>query len=77
MDSNVDKTNFVATIVIILLVSVPLALNPTAGAEILQASYKFIASTHRITPKAEKFVRSSHRPIIVREYYRISLAVIY
>lgn len=45
MDSNVDKTNFVATIVIILLVSVPLALNPTAGAEILQASYKFIAST--------------------------------
>ena len=44
MDSNVDKTNFAATIIIILLVSVPLALNPVAGADIIQRSYKFIAT---------------------------------
>jgi BCCT family betaine/carnitine transporter len=45
LDSSVDKTNFVATIVIVLLVSVPLALNPDAGAQVLQDSYTFIAAT--------------------------------
>ena len=44
MDANVDKTNFAATIVIILLVSVPLALSPEAGAQVMQASYAFIAT---------------------------------
>lgn len=44
MDANIDKTNFVATILIILLVSVPLALNPDAGAQLVQQSYNFIAS---------------------------------
>jgi choline-glycine betaine transporter len=44
LDANVDKTNFAATIVIILLVSVPLALNPEAGAQVMQASYAFIAT---------------------------------
>ncbi len=44
MDANIDKTNFVATILIILLVSVPLALNPDAGAQLVQQSYSFIAS---------------------------------
>ena len=43
MDSNVDKTNFAATIVVILLVSVPLALDPAAGARAMQTSYEFIA----------------------------------
>ena len=44
MDSNVDKTNFVATILIILLVSVPLALYPESGARIMQRSYQFVAT---------------------------------
>ena len=44
MDSNVDKTNFVATILIILLVSVPLALYPESGARIMQLSSQFVAT---------------------------------
>jgi BCCT family betaine/carnitine transporter len=43
LDANIDKTNFAATIVIILLVSVPLVLNPVAGAELVQQSYQFIS----------------------------------
>ena len=45
MDSSVDKTNFIATIAVVLLVSVPLVLNPGAGAQVLQDSYEFIAAT--------------------------------
>tara|TARA_B110000503_G_scaffold36706_1_gene60054 strand:- start:44678 stop:46201 length:1524 start_codon:yes stop_codon:yes gene_type:complete len=44
LDSNVDKTNFAATIIIILLVSIPLALNPVAGAHIMERSYQFVAT---------------------------------
>ncbi len=44
MDANIDKTNFAATIIIILLVSVPLVLNPEGGALIMQQSYAFIAT---------------------------------
>ncbi len=44
MDSNVDKTNFIATLVIILLVSVPLVLNPEAGARVMQDAYAYIAT---------------------------------
>lgn len=44
MDANVDKTNFVATLVIILLVSVPLALYPELGARVMQDAYGFIAT---------------------------------
>ena len=44
MDANIDKTNFFATLLIILLVSVPLALNPEAGAAMVQQSYAFIAT---------------------------------
>jgi BCCT family betaine/carnitine transporter len=44
LDANVDKTNFAATIFIVLLVSVPLALNPDAGARVLQDSYDYIAT---------------------------------
>jgi BCCT family betaine/carnitine transporter len=44
LDANVDKTNFVATLVIILLVSVPLVLYPSEGAAIMQNSYQFIAT---------------------------------
>jgi BCCT family betaine/carnitine transporter len=41
--ANIDKINFVATLLIILLVSVPLILNPVAGAAIVQQSYLFIS----------------------------------
>ena len=44
MDANIDKTNFAATLIIILLVSVPLVLDPVGGAELVQQSYKFIAT---------------------------------
>jgi BCCT family betaine/carnitine transporter len=44
LDTNIDKVNFTATLLIILLVSVPLALNPEAGAAIVQQSYVFIAT---------------------------------
>ena len=44
MDANVDKTNFVATLVIILLVSVPLALYPELGARVMEDAYAFIAT---------------------------------
>ena len=44
MDANLDKTNFCATLLIILLVSVPLVLNPEEGAALVQQSYKFIAT---------------------------------
>ena len=44
MDANIDKTNFAATLIIILLVSVPLVLDPVGGAELMQQSYKFIAT---------------------------------
>jgi BCCT family betaine/carnitine transporter len=44
VDANVDKTNFVATLVIILLVSVPLALYPELGARVMQDAYAFIAT---------------------------------
>jgi BCCT family betaine/carnitine transporter len=44
LDANVDKTNFIATLVIILLVSVPLALSPEAGARVMQDAYAFIAT---------------------------------
>ena len=43
MDQNVDKTSFIATIAVILLVSVPLIIAPEQGAIILQQSYDFIA----------------------------------
>jgi BCCT family betaine/carnitine transporter len=42
LDANIDKTNFAATLIIILLVSVPLVLDPVGGAELVQQSYKFI-----------------------------------
>jgi betaine/carnitine transporter, BCCT family len=42
LDSNIDKTNFTATIVIILLVSVPLILFPEQGARVVLDSYAFI-----------------------------------
>jgi BCCT family betaine/carnitine transporter len=41
---NIDKTNFVATILIILLVSVPLILSPESGGQVVQQSYQFIAT---------------------------------
>lgn len=44
MDPNIDKINFAATVIIILFVSIPLALNPEAGAAIVQQSYAFIAT---------------------------------
>ncbi|MDP5054085.1 MAG: BCCT family transporter [Congregibacter sp.] len=44
MDANVDKINFAASIGIVLLVSVPLALNPIAGAALVEASYAFVAT---------------------------------
>jgi BCCT family betaine/carnitine transporter len=44
LDSNVDKTNFAATLIIILLVTVPLALNPDAGARVMQQCYEYIAT---------------------------------
>jgi BCCT family betaine/carnitine transporter len=44
LDANIDKTNFAATLIIILLVSVPLVLDPVGGAELVQQSYKFIAT---------------------------------
>ncbi|HEB28053.1 MAG TPA: BCCT family transporter [Porticoccus sp.] len=44
MDQNIDKTNFVGTIMVILLVSVPLIIAPEAGAKIIQECYDFIAS---------------------------------
>lgn len=44
MDANIDKTNFSATLLIILLVSVPLVLNPEEGAALVEQSYSFIAS---------------------------------
>lgn len=44
MDQNVDKTSFCATIMVILLVSVPLAFAPEAGARWIQQCYDFIAA---------------------------------
>jgi BCCT family betaine/carnitine transporter len=44
LNANVDKTNFIATLLIILLVSVPLALSPERGAAVIVDSYQFIAA---------------------------------
>ena len=44
MDANLDKTNFTATLLVIVLVSVPLALNPEGGAALVQSWYAFIAT---------------------------------
>ena len=38
LDANIDKTNFGATLVIILLVSIPLILNPVGGAALVQSA---------------------------------------
>lgn len=43
MNANIDKTNFLATLLIILLVSVPLILSPEKGAAVVIESYQFIA----------------------------------
>lgn len=43
MDQNVDKTSFIATIAVILLVSIPLIVAPETGATIIQQCYEFIA----------------------------------
>ena len=45
MDRNLDKTNFAATLIVVLLVSVPLLLNPEAGARIVLDSYAFVSHT--------------------------------
>ncbi|MEM1188675.1 MAG: BCCT family transporter [Pseudomonadota bacterium] len=45
MQSNVDRSNFIATLAVILLVSVPLLLEPERGADIVLTSYAFISST--------------------------------
>ena len=44
MDANLDRVNFGATLVIILLVSIPLILSPESGAALVQQSYDFVAS---------------------------------
>jgi BCCT family betaine/carnitine transporter len=44
VDSNVDKTNFAASVLVIFLVSVPLIYAPEQGARLLQQSYDYVAS---------------------------------
>lgn len=44
MDQNIDKPSFMATIAVILLVSVPLIFAPEAGSKLLQDCYQFIAT---------------------------------
>jgi BCCT family betaine/carnitine transporter len=44
MDPSVDKVNFAASVAIVLLVAIPLALNPVEGAAIVMNSYAFIAT---------------------------------
>lgn len=44
MNANIDKTNFIATLLIILLVSVPLVLSPERGAAVIVDSYQFIVT---------------------------------
>ena len=44
MDANLDKTNFALTLLVLLLVSVPLVLDPEGGAELVLQTYGFVAS---------------------------------
>ncbi|MEM8561823.1 MAG: BCCT family transporter [Pseudomonadota bacterium] len=44
MKQNVDRINFSATLLVILLVSVPLIFAPEAGAKVLEQAYEFIAT---------------------------------
>jgi BCCT family betaine/carnitine transporter len=45
LDQNIDKTSFIATIAVILLVSIPLIIAPETGAEIITQCYQWIAHT--------------------------------
>ena len=44
LDANLDRTNFGATLLVIALVSVPLILNPEAGAAAVQQTYSLVAA---------------------------------